>query len=183
MSMNSYLDTYNDRADRFSAVLDRVPSDKWSAQSPCEKWTAADVVDHVVDSQRDFLSRHDIDAGGRFQGEPADVWHGHLTAVRAALGDGAVLDTKFDGYFGPTTIGDTLADFYGFDMVVHRWDLARAGGFHSEFTDPEMDLLETSIDGFGETLYAEGVCARPVPTPAAASRQERLLALLGRESG
>lgn len=178
--MNAHLDRYNDRADRFSAVVDRVAADQWAAQSPCEKWTAADVVDHVVDTQRDFLARHRIDAGARPAGEPAAVWHGHLAAVRTALGDGDVLATRFDGYFGPATVGETLADFYGFDMVVHRWDLARAAGLDTDFTETEMDLLETSIAGFGEHLYAEGVCATAVPVPADATRQERVLATLGR---
>ncbi len=178
--MNKHLDTYNDRADRFSVIVDHVAPDQWSSQSPCEKWTAAGVVDHVVDTQRDFLARHQIVAGPRPEGSPADVWHEHLAAVRSALGDGAVLDTSFDGYFGATTIGATLADFYGFDMVVHRWDLARAAGLDNEFTRAEMDLMETSIEGFGEHLYADGICASAVPTPPEASRQERLLGLLGR---
>jgi hypothetical protein len=65
-------------------------------------------------------------------------------------------------------------------MVVHRWDLARAAGLDTEFTATEMDLMETSIAGFGEHLYADGVCASAVPTPSDASRQERLLGLLGR---
>ena len=178
--MNTHLETFNDRADRFSAVVDQVAPDQWSSQSPCEKWTAADVVDHVIDTQRDFLARHRIEAGPRPEGAPAVLWNEHLRAVRSALADGEVLDTGFGGFFGPTTIGATLADFYGFDMVVHRWDLARAAGSDSEFTTAEMDLMESSIDGFGEHLYAEGICAPAVPTPADASRQERLLARLGR---
>ena len=180
--MSTHLDTFNDRADRFSAIVDQVAHDQWSSQSPCEKWTAADVVDHVIDTQRDFLARHRIDAGPRPEGTAARMWHEHLTAVRSGLRDGEVLDTGFDGFFGRTTIGDTLADFYGFDMVVHRWDLARAAGLDSEFSSTEMDLMETSIAGFGEHLYADGICASAVPPPPDASRQERLLALLGRSS-
>jgi len=179
--MNTYLDTFNDRADRFGAVVDAVPTDRWTAQSPCEKWTAADVVDHVVDTQRDFLSRHQIDAGTRPDGSPQQLWDAHLRAVRDALADEEVLETRFEGFFGPTTIGATLADFYGFDLVVHRWDLARAAGSDSEFSVGEMDLLETSIAGFGEHLYADGVCANPVPSAPDSTRQERLLATLGRQ--
>ncbi|HET9860168.1 MAG TPA: maleylpyruvate isomerase family mycothiol-dependent enzyme [Nocardioidaceae bacterium] len=178
--MNRHLETFNDRAARFSVVVDQVARDQWLAQSPCEKWTAADVVDHVIDTQRDFLARHHIDAGPRPEGSPNIIWNEHLGAVRSAVGDGGVLDTGFDGFFGPTTIGATLADFYGFDMVAHRWDLARAAGSDSEFTSAEMDLMEASIEGFGEHLYAEGICAPAVPAPADASRQERLLARLGR---
>ncbi|HET7387292.1 MAG TPA: TIGR03086 family metal-binding protein [Nocardioidaceae bacterium] len=180
--MNTHSQTYNQRADRFGEVVDRVAADSWSAQSPCEKWTAADVVDHVIDSQRDFCSRHDVRLGARPEGTPRQAWHAHVAAVGDALGDGALLDTEFDGYFGPTTLGDTLADFYGFDMIVHRWDLARATGQEAEFTEAEMDLLEASIAGFGEHLYADGVCAPAVPVAAGAPRQQRLLGTLGRGS-
>lgn len=178
--MSDFLDTYLERADRFGAVVAQVPPDAWSAQSPCEKWTAADVVRHVVDSQRDFLSRHDLHPGSPPPGSPAEVWERHLEGVRRVLGDGSVLSRSFDGYFGPTSIGATLADFYGFDLVVHRWDLARAAGIGSELTDAEMDFLETSIAGFGDQLYAEGVCAPALTPPGDASRQERILAKLGR---
>jgi uncharacterized protein (TIGR03086 family) len=180
--MNDFLDRYLDRADRFGAVVGQVAADGWSAQSPCEKWTAADVVHHVVDTQRKFLARHDLAPTPAPEGSPDAVWREHQEGVRRVLGDGSVLDTEFDGYFGRTTIGAMLADFYGFDMVVHRWDLARAAGTDTEFTDDEMDLLEASISGFGDQLYAEGVCAPALPASPGASRQERILATLGRDA-
>lgn len=176
--LDLYLDTYLDRAGRFAAVAHAVPDDRWSAQSPCEKWTTADVLDHVVDTQRDFLTRHDLDPGPRPAGAPAAVWDEHVAAVRQAVA--GALGRPFEGYFGPTTIGDTLANFYGFDLVVHRWDLARGGGLDTDFTDDEMDAVEASLGQFGEHVYDEGVCAPAVAVPADASRQRRLLALLGR---
>ncbi|MBC8092962.1 MAG: hypothetical protein H7Y15_13685 [Pseudonocardia sp.] len=95
--------------------------------------------------------------------------------------DDDVLHRGFDGAFGPTTIGATLADFYGFDMVVHRWDLARALGTDTTFTAGEMDLMEASIAVFGHHLYGEGICAPAVTVPVDASRQDRLLGVLGRD--
>ena len=35
---------------------------------------------------------------------------------------------EYDGYFGRTTIAATVADFYGWDLVVHGSDVARATG-------------------------------------------------------
>ncbi|WP_414690747.1 maleylpyruvate isomerase N-terminal domain-containing protein, partial [Nocardioides sp.] len=37
-----------DAADRFTALV--TATTDWSAPSPCEGWSAADVVDHVVDT-------------------------------------------------------------------------------------------------------------------------------------
>jgi len=130
---------YLDKADRFGSVVRDVRPDRWSAQSPCAKWTAAEVVDHVVDTEREFFARQELEVAARPTGSPVEVWRGHLDAVRHALGDGSVLERSFDGFFGPTTIGATLNSFYTLDLVVHRWDLARAAGSDTEFSDEEME--------------------------------------------
>lgn len=176
----THLEDFQQNADRFTAIVDGTTADQWSAPSPCEDWTAADVVNHVIDSQRNFLDRQDIGLGPRPDGAPASVWHAHREALTAAV-SGGVLDQEYDGYFGRTTLGDTLANFYGFDLVVHRWDLASATGQDTSFTDQEIERLEKSIAGFGDQLYAEGVCKPAVPAPDDATRQERLLATMGRD--
>lgn len=178
--MNDFLDTYLDEAGHFDTVVRSVPAESWAAQSPCEKWTAADVVGHVVDTEREFFARHDLDLGPRPTGSPEDVWAEHLGGVRRVLGDGSVLNRTFDGFFGPTTIGETLVSFYALDLVVHRWDLARAVGTDTEFSDAEMDLLDKGMEVFGDHMYDEGVFAPAVPEPPDATRQERLLAVMGR---
>ena len=167
-----------DNAGRFSAVVDVLQD--WSAPSPCEGWSAADVVDHVVDTQRHFLVQHGFDLGARPDGEPAAAWHRHLEQVAGLLADESRVTVEYDGHFGRTTVADTLADFYGFDLVVHRWDLGRAAGQPVAFSDAEMDAVETAIPAFGEALYAEGICARPVAVPDEAPRQDQILATLGR---
>jgi len=181
--MNDFLDIYLDKATHFGDVVQTNPAESWSAQSPCEKWTAADVVDHVVDSERDFFARHGLELGPRPVGSPDLVWREHLGAARRALGDGSVLARTFDGFFGPTTIGETLVGFYALDLVVHRWDLARAVGSGTEFSEAEMDLLDKGIALFGEHMYDEGVFGAAVPAPPDATRQERLLAVMGRKAG
>ena len=65
----------------------------------------------------------------------------HAEAVLAALSADGVADRGFDGYFGPTTIGDTMANFYGWDLAVHAWDVARATGQDSPIDDAEAREL------------------------------------------
>ncbi len=178
--MADFLDIYLGKAARFGDVVRAAPDERWSSQSPCDKWSAADVVDHLVDTEREFFARNDLDLGARPTGSPGQVWEGHLGAVRQVLGDGSVLHRSLDGFFGPTTLGDTLVSFYALDLVVHRWDLARALGLDSEFSADEMDLLDRGIAVFGEHMYDEGVFGPAVAAPADASRQERLLAVMGR---
>ncbi len=170
-------------ADRFASVLDTALPSAWDAPSPCEGWTARDVVGHVIESQRDFFARHDIDLGGMPDlDDPAAAWHAHASVVEERLADPAVGGKAFDGHFGPTTIGDTILSFYGFDLVAHRWDVATAVGVDLRFTDDELEFMETAADGFGAALYSDGVCRSGVEAPEGSDRQTRLLARLGRTS-
>ncbi len=40
--------------------------------------------------------------------------------------------------------------------------------------------MQRSLDGFGETLYGEGICQPALPEPPGADRQTALLARMGR---
>ena len=166
-------------AERFSGLA-ATPDADWDAASPCEGWTAGDVVDHVVDTQRDFLTQRGADLGERPSGTPDRRWAAHLTAVRELLGDDAFASGEYDGFFGRTTVADSMARFYGFDLLVHHWDLARALGRDVSWDDEQMDRIEAALDGFGDNLYLEGICAPAIEAPEDAPRQTRLLARMGR---
>ncbi len=176
--MSDIRERYRQHAANLQDVL---PADAdWSAPSPCAGWTATDVVDHMIDTQRDFLAGQGVELGARPDDDPPAAWAEHVADVLGRVDD-ELLHREYDGYFGRTTLGATLADFYGFDMVAHRWDLARALGGATRFTDAEMDELDASIALFGEHLYGAGICRAAVEVPAEASRQDRLLGKLGRD--
>lgn len=178
----SLTDSYR-RADApLSRVTGSLSAADWEAASPCEGWTARDVVAHMIDAQRDFLTGHDVVLGDRpdVDADPARAWADHRDAVLAVVADDDVTGTAFDGHFGPTTVGETLDRFYVFDMIAHRWDIARAAGRDERFTVEELDRLETAIEGFGPAIHAEGICKPGVEAPEDADRQTRVLASLGR---
>lgn len=183
---NDLLSLFRQRADRFTRVVDAVDasSGRWDAPSPCEGWSARDVVDHVLQTQRDFLARQGLDAGPEPDlTDPAAAWRAqraHLTSVLAADG---VAAREYDGYFGRTTIAATIADFYGWDLVVHGSDVARATGQEWSVSEDEAAELHATADGWGPALHSEGVCADAVEVDTDASVTDRLLARLGRDPG
>ncbi|GAA1639340.1 maleylpyruvate isomerase family mycothiol-dependent enzyme [Georgenia ruanii] len=178
-TLDDLLDQFETDAARFDEVV-RAGGD-WTAPSPCEGWTAADVVRHVMDTQRDFLARQGRALDAPPQGAVAEAWAAHHGAMRAIVADRAFMAQEFDGVFGRVTVADTLARFYGFDLLVHRWDLARAHGLEVAWTVDELDRVERALDGFGEHLYDDGVCRAGVTAPADAPRHVRLLARMGRQ--
>lgn len=179
---SSVTDAYRAADAALTGVVESLTPDEWQAPSPCEGWTAADVLGHIVDAQRSFLSDHGVTLGAApdVAADPAGAWAAHRDEVLGVLADPAVVQTAFDGHFGPTTVGDTLVRFYVFDMVAHRWDIATAAGRDERFTDAELDQLETGIEGFGPAVHMEGVCKPGVEAPEGADRQSRVLATMGR---
>ena len=171
--MNS---TYATLTDRFTDVVDAVPD--WSATSPCEGWSVGDVVDHVVGTQRDFLGAH-VDLGpGPTTSDPAQRWAAHRELVAEVLP--SMVDVAYETPFGPSTVGRTMNTFYGFDLIVHRWDIATGAGLPARLSDEELDILEAVVPTFGEHLYAEGICKGPLDVGPDADRSARVLAVLGR---
>jgi len=180
--MNPTARSYDAAARPLTAVLEALPPGAWDAPSPCEGWTARDVLRHVVGTQRDLLAGHGVDVGDLpdLDADPLRAWEAHAGRVLGALADDAVPAIAFDGFFGPTTLGATLEQFYVWDMVVHRWDVAQAAGLDAGLTDAELDRLDRGADSFGDALYMDGICRAGVTAPAGASREVAVLARLGR---
>lgn len=190
---------YAERAARLAEILDGV-GERADAPTPCDGWTVRDVVQHLVDTEREFVERHGLalpaagadgagaggSSGGVSGGSSGDAlaaaWRAHAAVVVEVLDD-AVLATSYDGFFGPTTIGETLRDFYTWDIAVHAWDVARATGQEYELDEADAHAHDATADGWGDALYSEGICGGPVAVPGDASAWEKLLGRLGRDPG
>lgn len=179
--MNSTAQRFHDRAHRFAEIVEAADG-QWEVTTPCEDWTVRDVVSHAIETERDFFAKRGLDLGpSQDLAEPASAWRAHAAAMVEVLGRDGVAEEAYDGYFGPTTVADTMADFYGWDLVIHGWDIARATGQDWSIDDDEIVRLNATADGWGDALYSEGVCAAEVALPENASAQDRLLARLGRD--
>ncbi len=174
---------FAERAERFARILDAAAPD-WGAPTPCADWAVRDVVAHAIDTERSFLAQRDLELPPMpGTTDLAVAWREHAAAVVEVLGRAGVAETSYDGYFGPTTVADTMADFYGWDLVIHGWDIARATGQDWSIDDAEAARLDATADGWGEALHSEGVCGPAVQVPEGASASDRLLARLGRDPG
>lgn len=180
--MNTTLSKYNEARLPLEAVLGAVPADRWSAPSPCQGWTTRDVLAHLIETQRDFLTERGAAAGAapKPDADPVSAWRDHARWVVDILQDDATVATEYDGFFGPTTLGETLEQFHIWDMLVHRWDIATGGGLDAELTDEELNVVDSGAEAFGEGLYMDGVCRPGVVAPPDADRLTRVLAKLGR---
>jgi uncharacterized protein (TIGR03086 family) len=166
-------------------LIDSIDPSSWTSASPCEGWTALDVVRHVVTTEADFLRQRDLLVPEIDAADPVAAWPGVRDAIAAVLADDALAGRVFDGYFGPTTIGETLERFYVADLLVHRWDLAMAVGSadHAVLDDDERDFLAAAVGTYPpEVMRMPGIFGPEVSPPEGADPTTRLMAYLGRSS-
>lgn len=189
--MENPADRYDRLATRFTRIVDDVPDERWDESTPCDGWSVRDVVAHVVDTQRDFLARFDFvdDAAPASETtDPAQVrarWQEVRDRAHEVLADPELAGVEYEGYFGPTTVGASLDQFYTDDMLVHGWDVARGAGLPAHEPMPTDDaerVLASLRELPEEALRSDGIYGPPVEVGDDADAQTRLLAFVGREA-
>jgi uncharacterized protein (TIGR03086 family) len=171
---------------RASAFIDKVAAtapEQWDAPSPCEDWTARDVVRHVVETQGVFQG-----FVGREMGELPSVDDDPEGAVRAATGrtlsdlnDPDRAAETFEGMMGTSSFEDAVDRFLAADLVIHGWDLARATGQDDTIHPTDLAEMREAVKAFpAEAMRGPGAFGPEVEVPDDASDQDKLLGFLGR---
>jgi uncharacterized protein (TIGR03086 family) len=182
--MSRISDRYRRHADAFTAKVRAVPPERWDDPSPCEGWTARDVVGHVAQSQSMFLGFIDRSVGEApdVADDPLGAWTAARDAVQTALDDPEAATTTFEGFFGETSFEQGVDRFLSFDLVVHGWDLARATGLDEHIDPDEVRRLTEETMAFGDAARQPGVFGPALEPPPGSDEQTKLLALVGRRA-
>ena len=182
--MSAIRERYARAAGGFTRRVDAITGTGWDRPSPCDGWSAGDVVAHVVEWVPTFFR----DAGGPRLPEPAgdagpaESWRSLNTALHAGLGDPEVAAQVIrHPMAGQHRFDDAVGQFVLGDLLIHTWDLARAAGL-DETLDPELvhDML-VGIEPLDDVLRSSGQYGPRVPVPPDASEQTRLIAFTGRQ--
>jgi uncharacterized protein (TIGR03086 family) len=182
--MEDVSERYRRLAATLTARIQGVPDDAWSNQTPCEQWTARQLVGHVVEVHGRFqqlVGRSLVDHPP-VEEDPAGAWAAVRDQMQADLDDPDRVAEEYDGRFGRSTFGASVDGFVNFDLVVHGWDLARATGQDDTIDPQDVQRIQGQVDAMGDVMRENGVIAAPVdPTPDA-SPQDRLMNSLGRST-
>ncbi len=183
--MSDIADRYDRLAADFAATVDAVPADRWASPSPCEGWTARDVVAHIVDNHRlfeGFVGRS-LDDVPPVEDDPGAAFAAARAVVSRHLHDPVAASASFEGQvFGHMTYARAIDRFLASDLLIHRWDLARAAGLEVTLPADEVARVREDAEGFGDALRSPGAFGPEVPAPDGADEQTRLLAFLGRRA-
>lgn len=180
--MSENLRQYTNALYAFDHVVKLTPAEALDRPSPCDGWSARDVIAHVMGGMQGVLAK----ATG---GEPAETAVGddHVAQyvalrdeVLAALDRPDVLHSLVDTPMGRIEIDQFIALLRS-DVAVHVWDLARTAGV-DERIDPS---LVAAAHAFFQSMPAaavrrEGILGPEVTPAADADAQTRMLNFVGR---
>lgn len=175
-------DRYRRLADQFTATVEAVPTGAWDDPSPCEGWTALDVLTHVIDSEAGLLQKagQDVSAGPTAHNDPMGAWTYVRDAAQAVLDDPTRAGTEYEAFGTRTTVAATFGSFMSVDLIVHRWDIAHAAGIDDSIPTEDMAFVRAFTEQMGDLARSSGAFGPPLSVSDDADEQTKFLALLGR---
>ena len=182
--MGDIVGRYRRVADTFTQRVQAVPPGAWDNQSPCEDWTARDIIRHlkqwmplvILDAAR--VERPAIPS---VKLDPVGAWKAVNDAVQDALASPHLAGETVGG---GSSSADYLGSFAVFDVLVHTWDLARATGQDETIDAGEAArMLESMSDEIAVRRHVDerehfGLA---IEVPEGADVQTKRLAFTGRQ--
>jgi uncharacterized protein (TIGR03086 family) len=181
---------YRRRADVFEATVAAVADDDWARPSPCAEWDARDVVRHVVDMHHVMLRPYGREAapGPTVDDDPLAAFRRARADVMAILDDPVLAAQQTESPAGTMAGADMVDQVASADLVIHRWDLARATGQVDAIDAEELERMWPAFQQIPDVMRVPGafgpgvtVFGPLVEVPADASLQDRALGLVGRD--
>jgi uncharacterized protein (TIGR03086 family) len=169
----------------FDAVVQRVPTDRWAAQSPCEGWSAHDVVMHqigVIDAVAQMARTGAVawpETPIELDG-PVGLWNDCRDGFLEAVDHRDTVKRVGVYWFGESSFDEILA-FAQWDPLVHSWDVAQAVGIEPCCSQQVAAASLVTISSMAETLRGMGLMGAPVEVKSDADSMTTLLGLTGRD--
>ena len=183
LAVNRKLKNFMAAVDLFDAVCRKVPADAWDNDSPCEGWTARDVLAHqcaVLDALASIARTGEWARPGRPvpPEDPLARWE-ETRGPLAALGQPGVLEREDKYWFGRMDMA-TFVSYVQWDPLTHAWDIATATGVEVDLP-PELCRISYDLIGAKAEMFRQtGRIGPPVKVSENASIVDRYLALVGR---
>ncbi|MEO6472015.1 MAG: maleylpyruvate isomerase family mycothiol-dependent enzyme [Aeromicrobium sp.] len=170
---------------RLASAFDQTVAsvEAWDAPSPCDEWTARDVLEHVLSSEVDFPGK----VGLTFQrsidlsNDPLGAWREVRDGMQAILDDPAKASLTYEAFGAQTSLADSVDRFICFDLIFHRWDIGRAAGLPIEIAAADIAASNAFLDAMGSMFYDYGASKPAIPIDESASDQDKVLGRVGRD--
>jgi uncharacterized protein (TIGR03086 family) len=183
--MSDLAERYQRVTDQFTERVRGVTPDGWDSPSPCEGWTARDVVAHLTGWIPEFFGSFGVafPPVPSVHEDPLAAWTTVQATIASALADPELAAKEVETPFSTLTLASAVDMIVIGDVFTHTWDLARATG-QSETLDPEQ--LQVMLAGIGaipeEAMRGDGMFGPALEVADDADDQTRFLAYVGRRA-
>jgi uncharacterized protein (TIGR03086 family) len=178
------IEAYEATIKVLTSIVAGVTEAQLSSSTPCAEWTVQALINHNLGVQGFFnsilskLPPVQRDVNGPLPQEGAEAAFKAVTDTTLATLKSLNLEEPVEAPFG-TMPGGQLIMIGITDMIVHKWDLAKATGqdltIDSSLAELGIQVLTPIMSGGrGDNFGPE------IAVPAGASAQDRLLGLSGR---
>lgn len=178
--MDELVGRHRIACERFSGVANAFRDEQWPSPTPCTEWDARGLVEHVIGFHDFLLLRPLAVRANRPRGDPAARWRATADALVVCLNSGGVLDRGTElpggGHSSPRQMLGALTT----DVLVHTWDLARAGGLEPRL-DPELCAAAYAAATATDLRRNDGTIGPEVVVTPNVGIETRLVALYGRD--
>jgi uncharacterized protein (TIGR03086 family) len=177
-------DRYRVVSSGFDAAVSAVTPDEWDTQTPCEQWTARDLVAHVVTNHRGVIAGI---RGGEptplgDDEDPKQAWEQATRTVNEIVEDPEALAQVLDGPTGKMPAGEVIGRFMSMDVLVHTWDLARTVGADERLNEEMVRQAYDALKPMDAMIRQPGVFGPKLEPPAGADLQTEFLYFVGRRA-
>jgi len=183
--MSEIAERYARITSQFTDRVRAVPASAWDNTSPCEGWTARDIVGHLTEWIPGFFGAQGLQFPEvpSIEDDPVAAWETVRTTIAAALADPALADRPVETPFGTQSLAATVDMIVTGDVFTHTWDLARATGQDETLDGEQLQRMIASMGSMPEeALRADGMFGPPVDVPHDVDDQTRFLAYVGRRA-
>ena len=182
--MTDVQESYRLVSSGFDAAVRGVAPDQWEAQSPCEQWTARDVLAHVVENHRGVIASI---RGGESEPlgadeDPRQAWESASRAIGEITRDPDAVAKEMDGPTGKMPAGQIISQFVTMDVLVHTWDLARTIGADERLDEDSVRRAYEALKPMDAMIRQPNVFGPKLEPPAGANLQTEFLYFLGRRA-
>ncbi len=167
------------------AVVARIPDGAWDNPSPCEGWTARDVLGHqvgVLDGVAHMAAGNEmiLPQTPDDLSDPRALWAECRDRVLAVLDTREALHHHGGYWFGEMSI-DELIGIVMWDPLTHAWDLSQATGVAAVLDPGLARKSHDRISAMRPALVKMRLVGDEVAVPGDADIVSRYLGLVGRD--
>ena len=172
------IDRYEAAADGFTARLDAVDDDQWDNPTPCTDWNVRELVDHVIDIQRQIPEGLEVSVTN--DADPKAMWQAVRAGAMEALRKPGVLEQTMPGAGGREVPVEMALVPRLSDVLIHTWDVARATGGDERLNAETAAIVLERLRPNDEILRSTGTFGPAVEAPPGADEAVELLCFSGR---